>query len=296
MNAHESKIESNSPSRIFRHGTDVLYHGSVLEVLLLIADGSMDLIFADPPYNIGKRFGDFADRWPSDAAYARWCREWLEPAIAKLKPTGSLYVMTSTQAMPHLDLFLRDRLTVLSRIVWHYDSSGVQARRHFGSAYEPILFCVKDKRRYTFNGGEIQVQARTGAERGLIDYRKQPPAPYAEKKVPGNVWSIPRVRYRMAEYEQHPTQKPEALLERILRASSNPGDKVLDLFSGTCTTAAVAQGLRRETISVENQLEYVKIGLRRLGIQCELDGEPLTPPRKNFQQRNGRNQEGTAGT
>jgi site-specific DNA-methyltransferase (adenine-specific) len=219
----------------------------------------------------------------------------LELVINKLKPEGSLYVMTSTQAMPHLDLFLRERMSVLARIVWQYDSSGVQARRHYGSAYEPILFCVMHKRRYTFNGDAIRVEAPTGARRKLVDYRKHPPAIYNSEKVPGNVWYFPRVRYRMAEYENHPTQKPEALLERIILASSNPGDVVLDPFAGTFTTSAVAQRLGRRTIGIESQREYVKIGLRRLGIQTELDGEALQPPRKNYRRRRNGSNGGTNG-
>src|SRR5207302_9803300 len=129
-----------------------------------------------PPYNIGKRFGGSLDRWPSDEAYAKWCFEWIDLCLKKLKRSGSIYVMTSTQAMPHLDLHLRKRATILSRLVWHYDSSGVQARRYFGSMYEPILFAVKDTESYVFNADEIRVEARTGATRRLIDYRKPVPA------------------------------------------------------------------------------------------------------------------------
>jgi len=135
----------------FRNGTTTILQGTCTQVLPQIPTGSVDLIFADPPYNIGKRFAEFRDVWPNDREYAKWCYGWLEECIRVLKPAGSLYVMTSTQAMPYLDLWLRDRLTILSRIVWHYDSSGVQAKRYFGSLYEPILFCVKDPKNYTFN-------------------------------------------------------------------------------------------------------------------------------------------------
>jgi site-specific DNA-methyltransferase (adenine-specific) len=252
--------------RAISSGGATILHGDALAALDHLADGSVDLVFADPPYNLGKAFGAFRDRWPSDAAYAAWCYQWLERCLAKLTPTGSLYVMTSTQAMPHLDLWLRQRCTVAARIVWHYDSSGVQARRRYGSLYEPILFCVRDPRSYTFNADAIAVEARTGAVRRLIDYRKRVPARYGARKVPGNVWSIPRVRYRMPEYEPHPTQKPEALLERVVRASSNPGDLVLDPFAGTFTTCAVAQRLGRRTVGIELNADYVAIGLRRLGI------------------------------
>jgi len=263
-----------------------LFLGDCLTALEAISNESIDLIFADPPYNIGKTFGAFKDAWPSELVYAQWCYQWLEACIRKLKPTGSLYVMGSTQSMPYLDLWLRERMTILSRIVWHYDSSGVQAKKYFGSLYEPILHCVKDAKNYTFNAADIAVPARTGAVRKLIDYRKQTPAPYNTTKIPGNTWYIPRVRYRMAEYENHPSQKPEALLERIIKASSNPGDTVLDPFAGTFTTCAVAQRLNRHAIGIDRHIDYVKIGLRRLGIATHLNGEALAPPDKRYVRKN----------
>lgn len=263
-----------------------IFHGDCLEVLPTISDSSVDLIFADPPYNIGKSFGEFQDIWPSDTDYAEWCYTWLEACIRVLKPTGSMYIMTSTQAMPYLDLWLRERINILSRIIWYYDSSGVQAKKYFGSLHEPILFCTKHSTRYTFNAKDIQVTAKTGAVRNLIDYRKEVPTRYSTTKIPGNVWYIPRVRYRMPEYEKHPTQKPEALLERIIRASSNVADIVLDPFGGTFTTCAVAQRLGRSSIGVEVETEYVKIGLRRLGIAKDYKGEELHSPAKTYVRRN----------
>ena len=177
----------------FQKDAATVYWGNALQVLEeTIPDTSVNLIFADPPYNIGKQFAGFSDRWPSDEAYAEWCQSWIDLCIRKLTPTGSMYIMTSTQSMPYLDLYVRKRLHVLSRIVWHYDSSGVQARKLFGSMYEPILFCVKDPKNYTFNADDIKVEARTGAQRRLIDYRKPVPAMYNTHKVPGNVWCFPR--------------------------------------------------------------------------------------------------------
>lgn len=248
-----------------------------------INDNSIDLIFADPPYNIGKNFNGHIDKWANDESYLEWCYEWLSLCITKLKPNGSFYVMTSTQFMPYFDIFLRDKLTILSRLVWYYDSSGVQAKKHYGSMYEPILFCVKDPNNYVFNADDILVEAKTGAKRKLIDYRKNPPQVYNSEKVPGNVWEYPRVRYRMDEYENHPTQKPKSLLERIIKASSNEGSLVLDPFSGTFTTSFVAKSLNRDSIGIELQDEYVKIGLRRLGLTTEFNGETLLKPTKTYQ-------------
>ena len=245
-------------------------------------DNSVDLIFADPPYNIGKDFAGCKDKWATDDAYLDWCYQWLDICVRKLKPNGAFYVMTSTQFMPYFDIFLRNKITILSRLVWSYDSSGVQAKRYFGSMYEPILFCVKNKTNYTFNAEDILVEAKTGAKRKLIDYRKNPPQPYNSEKVPGNVWDFARVRYRMEEYENHPTQKPIALLERIIKASSNIGDLVLDPFSGTFTTSYVAKLLGRRTIGIELQEEYIKIGLRRLGLASEYKGVMLEKVNKVY--------------
>lgn len=243
-----------------------------------VDDCSVDLVFADPPYNIGKNFNGNKERWNSDEAYLEWCYTWLELCIQKIKPCGSFYVMTATQNMPFFDLFLRKRMHVISRIVWSYDSSGVQAKKHFGSLYEPILFCVKDKKNYTFNSSDILVEAKTGARRKLIDYRKPTPQRYNDKKVPGNVWAFPRVRYRMEEYENHPTQKPVALLERIIKASSNPGDLILDPFSGTFTTSFVAKKLGRKSIGIEKDNSYMQTGLRRLQIRTTYEGKKLQNP------------------
>jgi len=273
----------------FTNDCHTVYWGDAISVLeQSIPNLSIDLIFADPPFNIGKQFAEFEDKWPSEKEYVLWCEQWLELCIAKLKPAGSIYVMASTQSMPYLDFFLRERITIKSRIVWSYDSSGVQAKKYYGSMYEPIIFGVKNENRYTFNLDAIKVEAKTGARRKLIDYRKAVPTQYNTQKVPGNVWEFPRVRYRMDEYEEHPSQKPESLLTRIILASSNKGDVVLDPFSGTFTTSAVAKKLGRKSIGIELQEEYVKIALRRLEIQSTWKGEPLAAPVKTYIRKNGK--------
>ena len=271
----------------YRNGDDIVYNGDAISVFKeKIEDNSIDLIFVDPPYNIGKDFNGRKDKWKTDELYLNWCYEWISLCLDKLKDTGSFYVMTSTQFIPYFDIYLRDKVQILSRIIWLYDSSGVQAKKYFGSMYEPILFCVKDKKKYTFNSDDILVEAKTGAKRKLIDYRKNPPQPYNTKKVPGNVWNYPRVRYRMDEYENHPTQKPIALLERIIKASSNEGDIVLDPFSGTFTTSFVAKKLKRKSIGIEIDETYSKIGIRRVLEQTNLNGEDLSPEPKSYQIKN----------
>ena len=250
--------------------------GDSLEVMKKMNDKSIDLIFADAPYNIGKDFGNNKDKWDSVHEYIDWCKQWIDESIRILKDNGSMYFMTATQHMPYLDVYVSEKYNVLSRIVWAYDSSGVQSKKMYGSLYEPILMINKnEKASYKFNYEDIMVEAKTGAKRKLIDYRKNPPAPYNTKKVPGNVWEFNRVRFKMDEYENHPTQKPEALLERIIKASSDEGDVIFDPFSGSFTTSAVAVKLNRYAIGIDMNREYFEMGIRRTGIADEYQGKSL---------------------
>jgi site-specific DNA-methyltransferase (adenine-specific) len=247
-----------------------------LTTLKAIKTGSIDLVFADPPYGIGKDFGISKDTFTSIDEYFSWCKQWIDECMRILKENGTMYFMSSTQYMPILDRYVDEKYHVINRIVWVYDSSGVQSKTKFGSLYEPILMITHNsKSNYTFNYEDILVDAKTGSERKLVDYRKTPPQPYSAVKVPGNVWEFNRVRYKMLEYENHPTQKPEALLERVILTSSNKGDVVLDPFSGSFTTSAVAIKLGRKGIGIDINPEYFKIGLRRTGITEQYDGEPL---------------------
>ena len=257
----------------------VILWGDVLDQLNRIDSESIDLIFADPPYNIGKDFDGLKENWP-ESDFLDWALKWIKECHRVLKPFGTFYLMNSTGNMPYFDIKCREYFTVKSRIVWHYDSSGVQAKSYFGSMYEPLLMLTKHAQKYTFNHEEILVEARTGAKRKLIDYRKEPPRPYNSRKVPGNVWTFPRVRFKMEEYENHPTQKPEALLERIIRVSSNPGDLVLDPFAGSFTTCAVAKRLERKSIGIEINEQYVKMGIRRLGLTSPYSKEDLIKDKK----------------
>ena len=250
--------------------------GDSLSVLKKMKDKSVQLIFADAPYNIGKDFGNNSDKWESVHAYIEWCKTWIDECMRVLSGNGTMYFMTATQHMPYLDVFASEKYNVLCRIIWSYDSSGVQSKKMYGSLYEPILMISKtSKASYTFNYEDILVEAKTGAKRKLIDYRKNPPQPYSSQKVPGNVWDFSRVRFKMGEYENHPTQKPEALLERIIKASSNPGDVVLDPFSGSFTTSAVAVRLGRVGIGIDLNEEYYEMGLRRTGITMTRNGKSL---------------------
>lgn len=251
----------------------ILYNCDVIDGLKKVENASVDLLFIDPPYNLGKKYKGTIDYWKTDEEYLDWCYSWLDLSLQKLKPNGSLYFMSSTQYGAYFDIYLREKMHILSRIIWEYDSSGVQAKKHFGSLYEPIIFAVMNKKNYTFNFKDIMVATKTGAQRKLIDYRKKPPVPYNEEKVPGNVWYFPRVRYRMKEYVEHPSQKPESLLERIIKVSTNETDTVLDLFAGSFSLGMVCKRLNRKYIGIEKSKEYYTVGIERLKNKKEILNE-----------------------
>lgn len=245
-----------------------IINADINEGLNEIEDESIDLLFIDPPYNLGKKYADdIDDFWRSEEEYINWLFSWLDIAIKKLNRYGSLYIMNSVQNMPYIDIYLRKKMHIKSRIIWSYDSSGVQAKRYYGCLYEPIIFAVKTKYNYTFNSDDILVETTTGHKRKLIDYRRKEPKQYSDYKVPGNVWYYPRVRYKMKEYVEHPSQKPEALLERIVLASSNKNNTILDLFAGSFSMGVVCKRLERNYIGIEKSKKYVNIGYERLGLK-----------------------------
>jgi len=275
------EIFTKQPKYLHSNSETVAILGDSLKILPKIKDEKVDLVFADPPYNLGKTFAGRKERLTKEN-YLNWCKIWIDECMRVLKKTGLLCFMTATQSMPYLDCYVDSKYDVISRIIWHYDSSGVQARKTFGSMYEPIIIVAKDKKNYVFNAKDVMVEARTGGIRKLIDYRKTPPRQYNTKKVVGNVWEIPRVRYKMTEYETHPTQKPEKLMERIILALSNKNGLVLDPFAGTFTTCAVAKKLGRLSMGIELETEYYMVGLRRLRLTEQYNGQKLVKVKKRL--------------
>ena len=244
-----------------------IIEADILDGLAEVQEGSVNLAYIDAPYNTGvKNYEGWLDSWDTEEEYINWCYEWLAVVLTKLKPDASIYAMFGTAATPYIDIWLRSRITIKSRIIWHYPSSGSAATKKYTQLHEPILHCVMNPADYTFNSADIAIPSPTGLS-GKIDYRRKIPAPYATTKNPSNVWSFNRVAPTSKEYQKHPTQKPEALLQRVILASSNPGDTVLDLFAGSFTCATVAKQLKRKSISIEREPKYCNLGIKRMKIR-----------------------------
>jgi site-specific DNA-methyltransferase (adenine-specific) len=244
--------------------SDSIVCGDAVEVLKSIPSESVDLICADPPYNLGKEYGHDFDRQAWDE-YEKFTREWISEAVRVLRPVGSIYVFMGVRFISKLFLLMEESgLEFNSWITWHY-TQGMGRKKGFSPRHEDILYFTKSKE-FTFNLDEVRVPQKYFRERNNMSGAN-----------PGDVWSFSHVHYCSRERFPHPTQKPEALMERILRASSDAGDLVLDPFVGSGTTCRVAQQLDRRYLGIELNPEYVAMTRRRL----EQPAEPFdsTDPR-----------------
>jgi len=266
---------------------DEIIQGDCVQVLESLPERSIDLIFADPPYNLQLQqelwrpdmsrvdaVDDSWDRFEDLAAYDRFTRAWLLACRRVLKDTGTLWVIGSYHNIFRVGAILMDLgYWILNSIVWIKTNPmpnfhGVR----FTNAHETLIWAQKERgRRYTFNYQAMK------ALNDDVQMRSD--------------WYLPlctgRERIRVGGAKAHSTQKPEALLYRVLLSSSNPGDTVLDPFFGSGTTGAVARRLHRHWIGIERDEEYIRIARERIArVQPELTpAEALTFPGKRDEPR-----------
>ena len=228
-----------------------------IEYMKSLPDECVDLIVADVPYNIGKDYGNNSDK-QNKSDYIENLKNWIKEFDRILKPNGSLFIYTGKQYYPYYYLEIEKYMTIQNSIIWNYDSSGVQAKTKYGSLYEPIIWATKHNKKYTFNKEFTTVEAKTGSQRKLIDYRKNPPQPYNTKKVDGDVWNYTRVRYKMPEYTNHPTQKPLSICERIIQVHSNENDVIYIPFAGSGSEIVSCIKNNRNYIATELNKQYIE--------------------------------------
>lgn len=228
-----------------------------VEYMKTLPNECVNLIIADVPYNIGKDYCNESDK-VNHVEYINNISIWIKEFHRILKEDGTLFIYTGKQYYPYYYIEIDNIFTVQNQIIWNYDSSGVQAKTKYGSLYEPIIFATKHKKKYIFNREFAMVEAKTGAKRKLIDYRKNPPQLYNTEKVDGDVWYFTRVRYKMAEYTPHPTQKPLSICDRIINVHSNKGDLVYIPFAGSGSEIVSCIKNNRNYIATELNNEYIK--------------------------------------
>ncbi|MCK4851250.1 MAG: site-specific DNA-methyltransferase [Phycisphaerae bacterium] len=250
---------------------DQIVTGDCLKVLAKLPAGCADLIVADPPYNIGYEY----DRYDDSRAhkdYCDWTEQWMRACQRVLSPAGSMYIAIGDDYAAELRIIGRKlKLTLRNWIIWHY-TFGQNTKKKFARSHIHIFYFVADEKNFTFNDDSVRV---------LSDRQKQ----YADRranptgKIPDDTWVVfPRVCGTFSERADGPNQLPEALVARIVRASSNPGDLVLDPFCGAGTTATMAAQLDRRYITIDISADYVRQAKRRVKKSLKRNGQPTLTP------------------
>jgi site-specific DNA-methyltransferase (adenine-specific) len=240
-------------------------------VVPLLPPGFVDLLVLDPPYNLTKQFGDETFSRVSGDRYAELFEVWLQPLLRLLKPTASVYVCSDWRTSSAVQPVLDRHLCVRNRITWEREK-GRGALRNWKNCSEDIWFAtVSDK--YTFNIDAVKLKRKV-----LAPYRDSAgnPKDWSDGHRlthPSNLWTDITVPFwSMPENTDHPTQKPEKLLAKLVLASTHPGDVVLDPFLGSGTTAVVAKKLGRRFVGIEREQSYACLALKRVQL-AETDGE-----------------------
>jgi site-specific DNA-methyltransferase (adenine-specific) len=275
----------NCPVSVSFPKLDRLDTGDCLALFPQLGAGTIDLIFADPPFNIGYDYDIYDDRRDA-AAYLDWTLTWGREVVRVLKPSGTFWLAIGDEYAAELKvLFHRELgLSLRSWVIWYY-TFGVHCTKKFARSHAHLFYFVRDPKRFTFNDQAVRVPS--ARQLVYFDARANP-----EGRVPDDTWIlrpqdvpkgfapetdtwyIPRVCGTFKERAGwHGCQMPEQLLGRIIRACSNPGEVVLDPFGGSGTTLAVAKKLGRRFLGFELSPEYAA------AIQARLDaarpGQPL---------------------
>ncbi|AMV35867.1 DNA-methyltransferase [Planctomyces sp. SH-PL62] len=276
---------------------DRLYPGDCLDLLPRIETGSIDLIFADPPFNIGYDYDVYDDERDTDA-YLDWTRRWGREVVRALKPDGTFWLAIGDEYAAEMKwIFHRELgLTMRSWVVWYY-TFGVHCRRKFARSHAHLFYFLKDPKRFTFNDEDVRVpsarqlvyaDARANPKGRLPDdtWILRPQDMTTGFDPMEDTWYIPRVCGTFKERAGwHGCQMPEQLLGRVVRACSNPGETVLDPFAGSGTTLTVAKKLHRRFLGFELSNDYAAAVEKRLeaarpGQPLEGGAEPLAGGRK----------------
>ena len=254
----------------------------VFDALDLLPKHSFDLIFADPPYNLTKQFNNVTFKATDLDEYQAWLASWLPRMPEILKPTGSIYVCGDWRSSSAIQRVLKKHFIVRNRITWEREK-GRGAASNWKNNSEDIWFATVSED-YVFNVDAVKIKRRVIAPytdpRGEPkDWRETEEGRYRITH-PSNIWTDLTVPFwSMPENTDHPTQKPEKLLARIILASSRAGDVVFDPFLGSGTTSVVAKKLDRHYVGIEIDSDFCCMAEKRLeqaandrGIQGYADG------------------------
>lgn len=243
-----------------------IYWGDSTQEMKKLPINLVDLIITDPPYTLRKDFGAGTVAL-NEKEYAAWCEEWLRECARILKPNSSIYVCINWEASSIIETLLKKYFIVRNRITWKRDK-GRGAKRNWKNNMEDIWFATKSNQ-YTFNLDAVKIKKTVIApyvnERGAPKDWQEIDGKKFRFTHPSNIWTDLTVPFwSMPENTEHPTQKPEKLVERIILASSNKSDLVFDPFLGSGTTVVVAKKLGRKFLGFEIEKKYYILSQKRL--------------------------------
>jgi len=243
-----------------------VFCGDAFELLPKLPGSRFDLLFADPPYNLTKAFGREKFRQKSDESYELWLDSWLRLCVPLLKPTASIYICGDWRSSSAIQRAGSKYLKLQNRITWEREK-GRGAKRNWKNSTEDIwFFAVSDD--YVFNLDAVKMKRKVLApytEDGKPKDWHQDPNGNFRLTHPSNIWTDISVPFwSMPENTDHPTQKPEKLLAKIILASTHTGDSILDPFAGSGTTAVAAKKLGRGFVAIESDERYCLIAQKRL--------------------------------
>lgn len=247
---------------------DTTINADIYETLKYLPDNFANLIIVDPPYNISKNFNGLKFNEMSNKEYEDYLESWFVSLCDKLKDNGTLYMCGDWKCSCQMLNVISKKLTVLNRITWKRDK-GRGAKRNWKNNMEDIWFAVKNPKDYYFNVDTVKVRKEVIApykDNGKPkDWTEDEDGNKFRMTYPSNIWTDMVVPFwSMAENTEHPTQKPEKLIERLILASSKEGDVILDPFVGSGTTSVVAKKLNRRYCGIEINEEYCLMTEKRI--------------------------------
>jgi len=259
-------IKVENVQATFDEVVDKTINGDTFKVLPLLPDNCVDLIIADPPYNLTKNYSENKFDKMNNEDYESYTREWLTLVYPKLKMDGSIYVCCDWETSLIIGKVLGDFFTIRSRITWQREK-GRGAKSNWKNGLEDIWYATKSNK-FTFNLDDVKIRKKV-----IAPYRVEgKPKDWNETDAgnfrdtcPSNFWDDITIPFwSMKENTAHPTQKSEKLVAKIMLASSNRGDIILDPFLGSGTTSVVAKKLGRHFIGIEFSEQYCVWAEQRL--------------------------------
>ncbi|MDP3149174.1 MAG: DNA methyltransferase [Ignavibacteria bacterium] len=241
-------------------------HQDMFAALDLLPDAFCDLIFVDPPYNLRKSFNKLKFAQMEDAAYENWLDSWVSKLPRLMKENASIYLCGDWKSSPGLYNIAKKYFLIQNRITWEREK-GRGAKANWKNCSEDIWFCTKSSK-YTFNLDAVKTKRKV-----LAPYKEDGiPKDWSASEdgnfrltSPSNIWTDITIPFwSMPENTDHPTQKPEKLLAKIILASSNEGDVVFDPFLGSGTTSVTAKKLKRNYVGIEADEFYCCLAEKRL--------------------------------